>query len=420
MRSALLVFIGASLAAAVFPAGARAADDPCFRLDPVSGIPCLISRPYVSLEVASPANGAGQPVVLKAASRGRGITFAWDLDGDGVYGDATGPTVTSTFSAGSHTVGVRATDAFGRTSTEQRSIDARWSDLAPQASLLLGSYVPPYPGVPEQALMPSAPLLGNYALRNTDGDGCCVVEWDADGDGDYDDGVDEFAGFVPGPGERTIGLRVRGTGGSTTWERRTFTVGTYMPDTGFTFGAGILVSASIDPDGQPLSLAWDLDGDGQFDDATGDDVRALEGAHRVGLAATDPGGDVGVVYGDVTGQAPWQYPPAPPLLKLGMSVGRVKLPALLARGLRVTPGCPVACRATVVIGVDKATAKRLKLRSAQLGVATGEGPTVTVKLNAKARTALRKVRSVKVRVAVFATAADGTPGTANQKLTIRR
>jgi hypothetical protein len=103
-----------------------------------------------------------------------------------------------------------------------------------------------------------------------------------------------------------------------------------------------------------------------------------------------------------------------------MSVGRVKLPALLARGLRVTPGCPVACRATVVIGVDKSTAKRLKLRSAQLGVATGEGPTVTVKLNAKARKALRKVRSVKVRVAVFATAVDGTPGTANQKLTIRR
>ncbi|HEY6887234.1 MAG TPA: hypothetical protein VI300_05615 [Solirubrobacter sp.] len=422
MRNALLAFIGSSLAVAAFPAGALAVDDPCYRLDPVSGQPCRIDRPYVSFDVTSPSPRALAPVEVRATSRGRGIAFSWDLDGDGGYGDASGAAVTTTFAAGPHTVGVRATDAFGRTSTEQRAIEARPSDLAPQASILLGSRVPPYPGVPELPLEASFPLLGNYALQNTDGDGCCVVDWDADGDGDYDDGLDAFSGFVPGPGERTIGLRVRQAGGAATWVRRTFAIGTQTPYAGFTFGAGILASASIDPDGQPLALAWDLDGDGQFDDATGDDVRALEGAHRVGLAATDPGGDVGVVYGDVTGETPGgrQAPPVTPLLKLNMKLAKVKLAPLLARGLRVTPGCPVSCRSTVVIATDKTTAKRLKLRSAQLGMATGEGTTITVKLNARARRALRTARSVKVRVAVFATAADGTPGTANQKLTIRR
>lgn len=43
------------------------------------------------------------------------VTEAWDLDGDGRYDDARGPMASEVFPAGSHTVGLRVTDASGAT-----------------------------------------------------------------------------------------------------------------------------------------------------------------------------------------------------------------------------------------------------------------------------------------------------------------
>jgi hypothetical protein len=146
---------------------------------------------------------------------------------------------------------------------------------------------------------------------------------------------------------------------------------------------------------------------------------------------------VGIDYAYVTGTpqppvdgTPREQPftpapvtPAPPVarpLKLAPKVTKVKLSTLLKSGLAVKPGCEAACRATVVVAVDKATAKRLKLRSIALGNGSGSGRSVIVKLDAKARKALRNARSVKAKVAIIATAADGRTGTANQSLTIMR
>ena len=91
----------------------------------------------------------------------------------------------------------------------------------------------------------------------------------------------------------------------------------------------------------------------------------------------------------------------------------------MARGLTVKTGCQVKCTASAGISVDKAMAKRLKLRSTQLGSGKG-GAKVTIKLTSKARKALRKVRSVRLKVAYLATGADGRVGTAAKTLTIRR
>ena len=55
------------------------------------------------------------------------------------------------------------------------------------------------------------------------------------------------------------------------------------------------VSGSYDPDGDPLTQVWDLDGDNQFDDAAGARVTwryRAAGAHRVRLRVTDPSGAV--------------------------------------------------------------------------------------------------------------------------------
>nr|WP_281385999.1 PQQ-dependent sugar dehydrogenase [Nocardioides luti] len=52
-------------------------------------------------------------------------------------------------------------------------------------------------------------------------------------------------------------------------------------------------SGSTDPDGDALSYAWDLDGDGQFDDATGAKVTRTftrEINYRVGVRVSDPSG----------------------------------------------------------------------------------------------------------------------------------
>jgi hypothetical protein len=45
---------------------------------------------------------------------------------------------------------------------------------------------------------------------------------------------------------------------------------------------------------------------------------------------------------------------------------------------------------------------------------------VTVKLDAKARKALGKLKSVKVKVAVSATSADGRTGTSSKTITVKR
>jgi hypothetical protein len=50
-------------------------------------------------------------------------------------------------------------------------------------------------------------------------------------------------------------------------------------------------TGSSDPEGDPLDYAWDIDGDGQFDDATGATPQVLLqlGTHHMTLKVTDPG-----------------------------------------------------------------------------------------------------------------------------------
>jgi serine protease len=77
-------------------------------------------------------------------------------------------------------------------------------------------------------------------------------------------------------------------------------------------GANVTVSGSgsTDPQGSALTYAWDLDNDGQYDDATGVtatfDRVGQDGSYTIGLKVTDPGGasskDTGTV--NVTNVAP--------------------------------------------------------------------------------------------------------------------
>jgi parallel beta-helix repeat protein len=88
------------------------------------------TRPDKSINQTPVANAGGiyttstgDSITLDASASsdpdGDALTYEWDLDNDGLYNDATGVTVTTTFSqAGEYTVGLRVTDMLGLEGTD--------------------------------------------------------------------------------------------------------------------------------------------------------------------------------------------------------------------------------------------------------------------------------------------------------------
>ncbi|MDR1294264.1 MAG: PKD domain-containing protein, partial [Bifidobacteriaceae bacterium] len=84
------------------------------------------AHPYPSVTVAPPgATTVGVPVVLTATPFGA-TSLTWDVDGDGDFDDATGPTVTFTPTRpGPQRIGVQATDDDGRAAIVYVALDPR-------------------------------------------------------------------------------------------------------------------------------------------------------------------------------------------------------------------------------------------------------------------------------------------------------
>jgi hypothetical protein len=99
---------------------------------------CSAPRPYVSMSAPKPSPHASSPISLQADSIGRGVTYAWDLDGDGAYDDAAGASASATLPAGTATVSVRATDEFGRSAAETRTLLVHAWNAQPVPLLSLG------------------------------------------------------------------------------------------------------------------------------------------------------------------------------------------------------------------------------------------------------------------------------------------
>ena len=77
----------------------------------------------------SPATGAAPLTVSFDGSTssdpdGGGLTYAWDLDGDGQYDDSTAPIRSRTYPVGTVTVGLRVTDANGDSATTTTTVTA--------------------------------------------------------------------------------------------------------------------------------------------------------------------------------------------------------------------------------------------------------------------------------------------------------
>jgi PKD repeat protein len=142
--------------------------------------------PVVDLNIMSSPAAIDSPVLLDA---GRStdpnqdpLTFSWDLDGNGIYGDAAGALQTVSYPVpGRYRVGVQVSDGRGATSTAEASITVL-VDQAPTVSF---------------ANDPATPTIGaavTFTAMAADADGIITrIDWDLDDDGEFDDAAGPWA-----------------------------------------------------------------------------------------------------------------------------------------------------------------------------------------------------------------------------------
>ncbi|HEY6887529.1 MAG TPA: PKD domain-containing protein, partial [Solirubrobacter sp.] len=198
------------------------------------------------------------------------VRYELDLDGDGSYETDLGESSSTTRSfatLGTHEVGVRVTDDDGATGTAIRSIRVQNANDPPTAEF-------------------SGSASGLYVYGNDADGGIRQIAWDLDGDDVYEDRVRVYdpvytsasdqTNPIIAPGSHEIGVRVTDTSGAVTTRRRTVTV----RDTGLRSPYVSVGYQNVQPrvgeslyfgtDPTPgITYAWDLDDDGEFDDAAG-------------------------------------------------------------------------------------------------------------------------------------------------------
>jgi hypothetical protein len=166
------------------------------------------------------------------------------------------------------------------------------------------AYLPTIPNVGAPVGLSAASTTDDIAVPDSG------FRWDLDNDGQFDDASGKLitTSFRTG-GDKVVRLRVTDADGAAATASRTVHVN-LAPSARFIFTpaapiAGEAVdfsSISADPDGPIASEAWDLDGDGKYDDATGRSathVFSVPGTYRARLRVTDSRGRTDAVGADV-------------------------------------------------------------------------------------------------------------------------
>jgi PKD repeat protein len=224
-----------------------------------------------------------------------GVALEWDF-GDGRTSSQSGPRH-SYANPGQYAVQLTATDAGGLKGTQTRQVIVQ-DPSGPAAAL---------------SFAPMVPLVGQvvtFTDTSTPSSGQSITsrEWDLDNDGDFDDSP---VGWSFGaPGNHVVSLLVTQSNDKPALKRLNIRVNA-APTAAFVWSplmpvarqAINLVSISGDSEGVLSGQAWDLDGDGQYDDASGSAVsRAFPSAgnYAVGLQVTDSDGVVRTIRRVVT------------------------------------------------------------------------------------------------------------------------
>jgi hypothetical protein len=368
---------------------------------------------FRALELPGRIN-AGKPAEISTGTVDG--TLSYDLDGDGLFDDTPQTTATGfkyTFTA-PVTIAVKLTGAGGQSAVRTAQISPVTGNRAPQADIHYSRWDPDasQPGQPR--LLAGMQVGVSFSGRDDDGpDDCCAVTYGGSSGG-FASGTD-YGGsnFKPALGWYSTQATAKDDAGAVGTTSDHFFIGSLPPSVSASVAGPKYVATASDPEGAAITrYAWDLDGDGAFDDAEGATATGLDGERLVGVMAVDAGGDVGLSYRRLSpGPPPVEFipvptpaPPADPELRATVEIPAIKLAALRSRGLRLNVRCTVTCHSTVVLTVDKKTAKRLGLgKKLEIGRGSGKGPAITVKLNAKARKALAKARSLKLKATVRTT-----------------
>jgi PKD repeat protein len=215
---------------------------------------------------------------------------SWDLNDDGVFGDATTRTAKRTYTtAGTFGVSLQVTDDLGATHTVRQTVTV---NAPPVASFTFS---------------PARPIAGDtltFKSTSTDPDGTIAsIAWDLDHDGLFNDATGPVAQRTfSTAGTYTVGLLVTDNNGATSATTATFTVignqppkaaFAYTPSTPQTGQQVTFTSASKDPDGSIATTLWDTSGDGLFNDGRGPTARRTfnnAGNYTVSVKVTDDRG----------------------------------------------------------------------------------------------------------------------------------
>ena len=266
------------------------------------------NQPPVAALTATPTSGPAPLAVSFNAGGstdpdGDALIFEWALDPDGLFNDGSGATKSRTFSSpGTYAVSVRVSDGRGGTSTKSTSVTS--GNRLPTVSLAAN----PTTG--------TAPLSATFTATAADPDGTALTyKWDLDDDGQLDDGgiASTQAASFSAVGAHQVTVEVTDADGGKATAARTVTVTNRGPD-------GIVYSSPgdpgpapltttfhavfTDPDGGPLTYAWDLDDDGQFDDGGTAAIQTATltkvGVNRVYVRGTDADGGSWVAFATIT------------------------------------------------------------------------------------------------------------------------
>lgn len=233
----------------------------------------------------------GNSIVLSAAGSidpdAHAISYAWDLDGDGEFNDGSGVGQILSWErlkalglinpGDSQNIRVKVTDSLGA------STISAWSTLTVAAT------VPPVAatGGPYSVTQGGVLTLNASGSYDPDSNGKLSYSWDVNGDGVFDDATGATLSLswaqlnglgITAAGSRTLQLRVTDNAGASAVASDSLTViangipiaqagGPYTVTPGNSLALNAL--GSSDPDGQALSYAWDVNGDGVFNDASG-------------------------------------------------------------------------------------------------------------------------------------------------------
>ncbi len=227
----------------------------------------------------------------------------WDLDDDGTYED-TGATSSTVFtSGGPHTVTLLVEDQDGGTDTITKTIDV--IDPPNQAPNPAFDFSPTDPMVLDTV---------TFTSKSKDDDGSIVSTlWDFQDDGVFDaSGTQVTHSYLFG-GDYTVRVLVTDNEGTTADLTKVVTVGVPPndpPSANFNVSPGspktletvTFDSTSVDPDGTIATYAWELDGDGDFNDHSGSTATLVfpqSGTYTISLKVIDNDGDSSVKSKDV-------------------------------------------------------------------------------------------------------------------------